>query len=60
VLARKKEGGALESRRRKFFLISSIELKKKEGRKKGNTGYFIAYGILYGLPLWNSTYFFTV
>lgn len=58
VLARKK--GASEGRRRKFFLISSIELKKKEGRNKGNTGYFIAYGIVYGLPLWNSTYFFTV
>jgi hypothetical protein len=34
--------------------------KKKEKRNEGNTGYFIAYGILYGLPLWNSTYFFTV
>jgi len=52
--------GASEGRRRKFFLISSIELKKKEGRNKGNTRYFIAYGIVYGLPLWNSTYFFTV
>jgi hypothetical protein len=52
--------GASEGRRRKFSLISSIELKKKEGRNKGNSGYFIAYGILYGLPLWNSTYFFTV
>lgn len=52
--------GASEKKGRKFFLISSIELKKKKKKKKGNTGYFIAYGILYGLPLWNSTYFFTV
>jgi hypothetical protein len=59
-VSQKKKGGASEGRRRKFFLISSIELKKKVGRNKGNTGYFIAYGILYGLPLWNSTYFFTV
>jgi hypothetical protein len=58
MLAR--ERGAPECRRNKFFLISFIELKKKEGRNKGNTRYFIAYGILYGLPLWNSTYFFTV
>jgi hypothetical protein len=55
-----KKRGASEGRRRKFFLISSIELKEKEGRNRGNTGYFIAYGIVYGLPLWNSTYFFTV
>jgi hypothetical protein len=46
---------ASQNSRRKFFLISPIELKKKEEERA-----FYSFWDSVWSPLWNSTYFFTV